>query len=51
MKRSHITALLAVGIVAGLNMVVTYQWVAMLIIVAVVVLIPVAGDVAGRTGE
>ena len=51
MKRSHITALLAVGIVACLNMVVTYQWVVMLIIAVVVALILVASDVAGRTGK
>ena len=50
MKRNHIIALLTVGIVACLNMVVTYQWVVMLIIVAVVALILVASDVAGRTG-
>ena len=49
MERNHIAALLAVGIAAGLYTALTYQWILMLIIVAVVALILVASDVAGRT--
>jgi tetrahydromethanopterin S-methyltransferase subunit B len=50
MERNHIAALLAVGIAAGLYAALTYQWVLGFIIVAVVALILVASDVAGRTG-
>lgn len=50
MERKYLVALLAVGIAAGLYAAVTYQWVLMLVIAAVVALILVASDVAGRTG-
>ncbi|ABN56049.1 hypothetical protein Memar_0114 [Methanoculleus marisnigri JR1] len=50
MERNHIALLLAVGIAAGLYGAVTYQWILMLVIVAVVALILVASDVAGRIG-
>lgn len=50
MKRSHITALLVIGIAAGLYAAITYQWVVMLIIAVVVALILVASDAAGQTG-
>lgn len=50
MKRNHIIALLAVGIAAGLYTALAYQWILMLVIVAVVALILVASDAAGRTG-
>jgi len=49
MERKYLIALLAVGIAAGLYTALTYQWILMLIIVAVVALILVASDVAGRT--
>lgn len=39
------------GIAAGLYAAVTYQWVLMLVIAAVVALILVASDAAGRTRE
>jgi hypothetical protein len=47
MERKYLAVLL-VGIAAGLYAVVTYQWILAIIIVAVVALIPVATDVAGR---
>lgn len=50
MERNQIAALLAVGIAAGLYGAVTYQWILMLVIVAVVALILIASDAAGRTG-
>ncbi|HOI58411.1 MAG: hypothetical protein PHT97_05465 [Methanoculleus sp.] len=49
MERNHIAVLL-VGIAAGLYAALTYQWVLGFIIVALVALILVASDVAGRTG-
>ncbi|WP_292558654.1 hypothetical protein [Methanoculleus sp.] len=42
--------MLLVGIAAGLYAALTYQWVLGFIIVALVALILVASDVAGRTG-
>jgi tetrahydromethanopterin S-methyltransferase subunit B len=50
MKLNHIIALMVIGIAAGLYGAVTYQWILMLIIAAVVALILVASDFAGRTG-
>ncbi|WP_292519172.1 hypothetical protein [Methanoculleus sp.] len=49
MERKYLAVLL-VGIAAGLYAALTYQWVLGFIIVAVVALILVASDVAGRTG-
>lgn len=50
MERKYLALLLAAGIAAGLYAAVTYQWILMLVIVAVVALILVASDFAGRTG-
>lgn len=50
MERNHIAALLAVGIAAGLYAALTYQWILMLVIAAVVALILIASDFAGRIG-
>lgn len=49
MERKYLAVLL-VGIAAGLYGAVTYQWILMLIIAAVVALILVASDFAGRIG-
>jgi len=48
MERRYRILLTLAGIAAGLYTAITYQWVLMVIIVAVVALIPVAVDVAGR---
>ncbi|KAF5090312.1 MULTISPECIES: hypothetical protein [Methanoculleus] len=50
MERKYLALLLAAGIAAGLYAAVTYQWILMLVIAAVVALILVASDFAGRTG-
>ncbi|MCK9330375.1 MAG: hypothetical protein M0Q94_10915 [Candidatus Cloacimonetes bacterium] len=49
MERKYLIALLLVGIAAGLYAVITYQWILGIIIVALVALILVASDVAGRS--
>jgi len=49
MNRNYlIILLLLVGIAAALYAVITYQWVLTIVIVALVALILVASDVAGR---
>lgn len=48
MERKYLAPLLAVGIAGGLYAVITYQWILGFIIVALVALILVASDVAGR---
>jgi len=40
--------LLVIGIAAGLYAAITYQWVVMVVIVALVALILVASDITGR---
>jgi len=50
MERKYLALLLAVGIAAGVYAALTYQWILMLIVVAVVALILVASDIVGRTG-
>ncbi len=48
MERKYLIALLLIGIAAGLYAVITYQWILGFIIVALVALILVVSDVAGR---
>lgn len=50
MGRKYLIVLLAVGIAAGLYAAITYQWILGIIIVALVALILVATDIAGRNG-
>lgn len=50
MERKYLVALLVIGIAAGLYAAITYQWVLMFVIVALVALILVASDITGRTG-
>jgi tetrahydromethanopterin S-methyltransferase subunit B len=50
MERKYLAALMFLGIAAGLYAVITYQWILGFIIVALVALILVATDVAGRIG-
>ncbi|WOX56532.1 MULTISPECIES: hypothetical protein [unclassified Methanoculleus] len=48
MERKYLIVLTLLGIAAGLYAVIAYQWILAIIIVAVVALILVATDVAGR---
>jgi tetrahydromethanopterin S-methyltransferase subunit B len=48
MERKYLLLLTLIGIAAGLYAAITYQWILGFIIVALVALILVATDVAGR---
>ncbi len=48
MERKYLLLLTLIGIAAGLYAAITYQWILGIIIVALVALILVASDVAGR---